>query len=111
MRVNSLRALEEACDENASMYRTRYEKILKVFAKELRKARLRAGFRSAQGFAEKIGLEPHTYRKYERGNTHPNFEVLVRICENLGVTPNDLLPEVAINRPFQLPTSQKRFSS
>ena len=89
------------------MYTTRYEKILNVFAKELRKARLRAGFRSAQGFAEKIGLEPHTYRKYERGKTHPNFEVLVRICENLGVTPNDLIPAGAIERPFQRAASQR----
>ena len=93
------------------MYTSRYEKILNVFAKELRKARLRAGFRSAQGFAEKIGIEPHTYRKYERGDTHPNFEVLVRICENLGVTPNDLLPAAANQRPFQQTVSQRSQSS
>ena len=70
----------------------RADRVLNDFARELRKARLRAGFRSAQGFADKIGLEPHTYRKYERGNTHPPLEVLIRICDNLGITPNDLIP-------------------
>ena len=70
----------------------RNEKVLNHFAKELCKARLRAGFPSAEGFAKKIGIEPHTYRKYERGESPPSMEVLIRICENLGITPNDLIP-------------------
>ena len=96
--------------KNGLMPRTRYERILNIFAKELRKARLRAGFRSAQGFAEKIGLEPHTYRKYERGDTHPNFEVLIRICENLSVTPNDLLPAGNNEIPPEPPLSKASHS-
>ena len=62
-----------------------------TFAQELHKARIRAGFRFAAGFADAVGLEPHTYRKYERGDCRPNFEVLVRICDKMGITPNDLL--------------------
>ena len=62
-----------------------------AFAQELRNARLRSGYRFAAGFAEAVGLEPHTYRKYERGDTRPPFEALVAICKKLGISPNDLL--------------------
>lgn len=72
---------------------------MKEFGKRLRRARLEAKFRSAQKFAELLGLEPHTYRKYERGETSPNIFTLTRICEHLGVTPNDLLPEAAKEKP------------
>ena len=41
-----------------------------------------------------MGLNPHAYRKYERGDTQPPLETLQRICTALGVTPNDLLPSV-----------------
>ena len=73
----------------------RHEKIMKKFAKQLRDARVRR-YPSAQKFAEKMGLDPHAYRKYERGETEPNFETLVRLCEDLGITPNDLLPDGAM---------------
>lgn len=69
----------------------RYQKIMRMFGQKLKAARERK-YRSAEQFANKLGLEPHTYRKYERGETEPNFEVLTRICEDLGITPNDLLP-------------------
>lgn len=71
---------------------SRYKAIMKTFAERLRKAREDNGFKSAQQFAGVLGLEPHAYRKYERGHSEPNFEVLVRICEVLKVTPNYLLP-------------------
>lgn len=64
------------------------------FAKKLRAARERK-YRSAQKFAEKMGLDPHAYRKYERGETEPSLETLVRMCEDLNITPNDLLPDGA----------------
>ena len=70
-----------------------------MFAKRLQSFRLRAGFKSAELFAKAIGLEPHTYRKYERGDSMPNLDILTRICTNLRVTPNDLLPEAAHSRP------------
>ena len=83
------------------MPRTYFEKILSTFGRELRKARVCAGYGSAEQFAKKLAIEPHTYRKYERGETHPNFETLTRICTDLGVTPNDLLPDAAKVQPFQ----------
>lgn len=74
------------------MQTSRYDKIMKTFGKRLRSARERGGFKSAQGFSEILGVEPHTYRKYERGQSEPNFEILVRICELLHVDTNTLLP-------------------
>lgn len=64
-----------------------------MFGQVLKKARARK-YPSAEKFAHKLAIEPHTYRKYERGETQPNFETLVRICEDLEITPNDLLPAV-----------------
>lgn len=71
---------------------TRHQQIMKKFARQLRAARVRK-YKSAQAFAHKMGIEPHTYRKYERGETEPGLETLVRLCEDLGITPNDLLPD------------------
>ena len=73
-----------------------------MFGQRLRKAREQAGWKSAQKFAESIGLEPHTYRKYERGEVSPNLEVLTRVCENLPITPNDLLPAAAKSKPLRM---------
>lgn len=65
---------------------------MKTFGKRLRKARESGGYRSAQSFSAVLGIEPHTYRKYERGQSEPNFEILVRICELLEVDANALIP-------------------
>jgi transcriptional regulator with XRE-family HTH domain len=74
---------------------TRHQAIMKTFGKQLKAAREKAGFTSAQQFAHMLGLEPATYRKYERGGAEPNFETLTRICEQLSVTPDYLLPLAA----------------
>ncbi len=65
---------------------------MKHFSKRLKQARKDAGWRSAERFAASIGVEPHTYRKYEAGKSEPNFEVLLRICESLNVPLSHLLP-------------------
>ena len=65
---------------------------MKTFAQRLKAAREEAGYDSAQGFAGVLGLEPHTYRKYERAQSEPTLETLVRICELLNVDANYLLP-------------------
>lgn len=65
---------------------------MKTFAQRLKAAREDAGYESAQGFAGVLGLEPHTYRKYERAQSEPTLETLVRICELLNVDANYLLP-------------------
>lgn len=78
--------------EIARMSTSRYDQIMKTFGKRLKRAREQAGYRSAQSFAAALGIEPHGYRKYERGQSEPNFETLVRICELLDTDPGALLP-------------------
>jgi len=68
---------------------------MRTFGQRLKEARENAGYKSAQQFAGVLDLEPHTYRKYERGQAEPNFDTLTRMCELLGVTPNHLLPLAA----------------
>lgn len=65
---------------------------MKTFAKRLKAARMRAGYKSAQKFAGVLGVEPHSYRKYERGTAEPRFEILVRMCEMLNIDTSELLP-------------------
>lgn len=65
---------------------------MKGFAKELRRARKAAGFGSAENFAHELNVEPHTYRKWERGQSSPNLSMLARICRKLKTRPDELLP-------------------
>lgn len=81
------------------MAHTRYRQIMRTFATRLRTARKAAGFSSAQRFAGVLGMEPHTYRKYERGQSEPNFEVLMRICDLLNVDAGYLLPRQVNDLP------------
>lgn len=71
---------------------SRYEQIMRTFAKRLKKAREAKGYVSAQQFAGQLGMEPHAYRKYERGDAEPNFETLMRICDLLDIEVSYLLP-------------------
>lgn len=76
------------------MSQARYKQIMKTFGARLRTAREAKGYPSAQRFAGVLGVEPHTYRKYERGDAEPNFDVFMRICELLDVTADYLLPRL-----------------
>ena len=76
-----------------------YSKIMKAFGKSLKAAREAAGHTSAQKFAEMMGIEPATYRYYERGGSEPGFETLLRICAALGITMNDLFNQPATKQP------------
>ena len=49
------------------------------------------GFKTAREFAELIAQEENTLTRWERGETEPGFEVLLRICQVLGTTPDELL--------------------
>ena len=46
--------------------------------------RVTLGYKHPKGFAEKLGLESATYRKYERGEALPPHEILGRIRELTG---------------------------
>lgn len=71
---------------------------MQTFAERLTEARERAGYKSAESFANVLGMNGPAYRKYERGTSEPNFETLTRICELLECTPNDLLPDARDKR-------------
>ena len=61
------------------------------FAKRLRALRIAAGYENAKDFAAEIGVKEGTYNRYERAETEPNFETLLRICQVLGTDPTFLL--------------------
>ena len=56
----------------------------------LRELRLAAGLTQAQT-SEKADIAARTYAEIERGNAGMRVETFVRLCEALGVTPNDVL--------------------
>lgn len=61
------------------------------FARRLKAIRVPKGFRTARSFAEALGIDENRYTRYERGEVEPSLELLLRMCELLGATPNDLL--------------------
>ncbi len=61
------------------------------FAKRLKSIRVPKGFRTARAFAEALGIDENRYTRYERGEVEPSLELIMRICELLGATPNDLM--------------------
>jgi transcriptional regulator with XRE-family HTH domain len=70
----------------------RHESIRREFGSRLKAAREAAGFDSAELFAFAFGIEPHTYRIWERGEREPDLTTLQRLCLLLHVSANDLLP-------------------
>ena len=57
---------------------------------KLYKIRKSKGFTQAE-VAEKAELSDRTYADIERGSTNMRIETLLKICEALGITPNDIL--------------------
>lgn len=49
--------------------------------------------------AHGLGLSQPRYARYVSDEREPNFELLVRICDLLGMTPNDLLLDVEVEKP------------
>jgi DNA-binding XRE family transcriptional regulator len=50
---------------------------MKEFGGRMTAVRTIAGYNSAESFAKLVGVDPHTYRRYERGEVEPKFEFLV----------------------------------
>jgi transcriptional regulator with XRE-family HTH domain len=70
----------------------RHARVRSGFAKRLKAAREAAGFGTAELFAFAFGVEPATYRHWERGTHEPDLTTLQRLCLILRVSVNDLLP-------------------
>ncbi len=61
------------------------------FAQRLRAIRIPRGFKTARSFARALGIDENRYTRYERAEVEPDLQLLMRICELLKATPNDLL--------------------
>jgi len=53
--------------------------------------RVQKGFATARQFALALGIEENRYTRYERAEVEPSLTVLLKICETLRVSPNELL--------------------
>jgi transcriptional regulator with XRE-family HTH domain len=69
-----------------------YSNIMLTFGARLKQARVDAGFSSAQQAALRLGIDPHTYRMYERGDREADYQSLLRMCALFGVTVDYVLP-------------------
>jgi transcriptional regulator with XRE-family HTH domain len=61
------------------------------FAKNLRRLRIEKGFRTAREFSTALGIDENRYTRYERAEVEPSLSLLLKICEALKISPNDLL--------------------
>lgn len=73
--------------------------VRKTFAARLKMLRVPRGFRTARSLAERLGIDENRYTRYERAEVEPNLDILMRVCQTLSVTPNDLLLEASSGAP------------
>ena len=62
--------------------------LVQAFAKRLEAHRVAGGYELAKEFADKIGVNPGAYGRWERAETEPGIEMIILICTTLGITPN-----------------------
>lgn len=65
-------------------------------AVRLKQLRASKGLVQAE-LAELVGCEPNTISRYERAETMPSIEHLLRLSEIFGVSPMDILPPQSLN--------------
>lgn len=70
----------------SAMGRSGPTRIGREFGRRLRACRIAAGFENAADFAHELGIEGPTYRRYERGEAEPPFEVLISMSRLTGKT-------------------------
>ena len=74
--------------------------VRRAFAKRLRLLRTMKGFDTTRDFARALGIEEDRYTRWERAETEPGLESIMRMCQILRVTPNDLF------LPLKQPTAE-----
>lgn len=62
-----------------------------IFGKRLRALRTIADYKTARAFAAQLGVEENALTRWERGETEPDIEMILRICQILEITPTELL--------------------
>ena len=65
--------------------------VREAFATRLKKVRERAGFKQQNTFADELGIEAETYRRWERGETEPGLFSLQTIASATGVSLDHLV--------------------
>lgn len=80
-----------------------YETMRNFVAARLKQLRLGKGLKQA-AIAELIGCETNTISRYERAETMPNIEHLMKLAEVFEVSPMEILPPqgTALQRLFVL---------
>ena len=84
MRDKKMMSEQNKHDEGAPLVRLE-------FARRLRELRIPRGFRTARSLARSLEIDENRYTRYERAEVEPDLAMIRRICETLGVTPNELL--------------------
>ena len=62
----------------------------KEFARRLREMRITRGFKTARSLASALAIDENRYTRYERAEVEPDIGLIQRICETLGLSPNEL---------------------
>ena len=75
------------------------------FSSRMKMARKRKKYTLAS-LGDKIDLAQSTLSAYENGNREPSFEILIKICESLGISPNYLFQD---DLPAELSNFQDGF--
>lgn len=59
-------------------------KMIREIGQRIKAARMTAGYGTSKEFAEDIGLDVLTYRRYERGEVVPDVELLAQMADKTG---------------------------
>jgi len=62
-----------------------------IFGKRLRALRTIADYNTARAFAAHLGIDENTLTRWERRETEPDIEMILRICQVLEISPSELL--------------------
>ena len=79
--------------------KTKVPPVRVAVAKRLRELRGLRGFETARAFAQALGVEEDRYTRWERAETEPDFTHIIRICQVLSITTDELFsPRTAPHR-------------
>jgi len=73
--------------------------IRAAFARRLRELRIPRGFKTARRLAIALGIDENRYTRYERAEVEPDLSMLMRICDTLEISPNELFGASGNSQP------------
>ncbi len=83
-------------DMNARL-RQRRQKTRPAFARRLEALRVDCGYETQAAFADLLGVEHATYGRWERGETQPNIDMLMKIRAVTNACLNTLIVGVGLD--------------